>query len=37
MTGSGATKPLLDFDESTFKNLKKKDFKPSVDFLREEI
>ena len=37
MTDDGATKPLLDFDESTFKNLKKKDIKPSVDFLREEI
>jgi hypothetical protein len=37
MTDDGATKPLLDFDKSTFKNLKKKDTKPSVDFLREEI
>jgi hypothetical protein len=33
----GATKPLLDFDDSAFKNLKKKDIKPSVDFLREEV
>jgi hypothetical protein len=37
VTDDGATKPLLDFDKSTFKNLKKKDIKPSVDFPREEI
>jgi hypothetical protein len=36
-TDNGATKPLLDFDDSTIKNLKKKDIKPSFDFLREEV
>jgi hypothetical protein len=36
-TNDGATKPLLDFEDSIFKNLKKKDLKPSVDFLREEV
>jgi hypothetical protein len=29
--------PLLDFNEDPFKNLKKKDRKPSVDCLRDEV
>jgi hypothetical protein len=33
----GTKKPLLDFNKDPFKNLKKKDRKPSVDCLRDEV
>ena len=33
----GSKRPLLDFNEPIFKSLKKKDIKPSLDCLREEI
>jgi hypothetical protein len=33
----GTTKPLLNFDDSAFKKLKKKDIKPTLEFVKEEI
>jgi len=33
----GTTKPLLDFNEDPFKLLKKKDIKPSLECLRDEV
>jgi hypothetical protein len=33
----GTRKPLLDFNNDPFKNLKKKDGKPSSDCLRDEV
>jgi hypothetical protein len=36
-TNDNKTKPLLDFNDDSFKNLKKKDIKPSLEHLREEI
>jgi hypothetical protein len=33
----GTTKPLLNFDEPAFKKLKKKELKPTLEFVREEI
>jgi hypothetical protein len=36
-TNDGETKPLLDFNDDSFKNLKKKDIKPSLEHLLNEI
>jgi hypothetical protein len=36
-TNDAQTKPLLDFNDDSFKNLKKKDIKPSLEHLRNEI
>ena len=36
-TNDAKTKPLLDFNDDSFKNLKKKDIKPSLEHLRNEI
>jgi hypothetical protein len=33
----GTSKPLLNLDDPAFKNLKKKELKPTLDFLKEEI